>query len=302
MSTPESSNVSSAGGPQKTPLPTLPAALGENRMVFRRQLKILAGLAAVLVICFIKPLYDLAGFSMDSQFFSYIPLMPVITAYLIWLRRAGLGAEVRPAWGAALAAAIAGGAILAAYGWVSHAGWRPFGEDYLAAMTLSFLLMLLAAGFASLGTTTMAAIAFPVSLLIFMVPYPEFALDGIESFFQQTSAATACGMLHLAGTTVLKNGLELTLPAVPPDADHPLGGMSLRVAPECSGIHSSQVLLITSLLAGNLFLRSSWRRAALALFIVPLAIARNGFRIFVISELCIHIGPQMIHSPIHHQK
>ena len=73
----------------------------------------------------------------------------------------------------------------------------------------------------------------------------------------------------------------------------------LLVGPECSGIHSSQVLLITSLLAGNLFLLSPWRRAFLALFIIPLAILRNGFRIFVIGELCVHVSPDMINSWIH---
>jgi exosortase/archaeosortase family protein len=28
---------------------------------------------------------------------------------------------------------------------------------------------------------------------------------------------------------------------------------------------------------------------------------RNGFRIFTIGELCVHIGPEMIDSPIHHK-
>jgi exosortase/archaeosortase family protein len=60
------------------------------------------------------------------------------------------------------------------------------------------------------------------------------------------------------------------------------------------------VLLMTSLLAGNMFLKSNGSRLVLALFVVPLAIMRNGFRIFVIGELCVHVGPQMIDSPIHH--
>ena len=67
---------------------------------------------------------------------------------------------------------------------------------------------------------------------------------------------------------------------------------SLTVAPECSGIHSTQVLLITSLLAGNLFLRLTGRRLFLAIFIVPLAIVRNGFRIFRQSaRLCSPCRP-----------
>jgi exosortase/archaeosortase family protein len=71
------------------------------------------------------------------------------------------------------------------------------------------------------------------------------------------------------------------------------------VASECSGIHSTLVLLITSLMAGYLFLHSPWKRTWLVLAMVPLALLRNGFRIFVIGQLCVHIGPEMINSPIH---
>jgi exosortase/archaeosortase family protein len=80
-----------------------------------------------------------------------------------------------------------------------------------------------------------------------------------------------------------------------------LPGIVLRVAQECSGIRSSWVLFITGLLASHLFLRTRWRRVALVAFLIPLGILRNGFRIFVIGMLCVHIGPWMIDSPLHHQ-
>jgi len=96
-------------------------------------------------------------------------------------------------------------------------------------------------------------------------------------------------MFQLSGMTVFRDGVNFQLP-----------GMTLEVAPECSGIHSTFVLFITSLLAGQMFLRQPWRRAALCLAVIPLALARNGLRIFTIGELCVHIGPQMIDSPVHH--
>jgi exosortase/archaeosortase family protein len=61
------------------------------------------------------------------------------------------------------------------------------------------------------------------------------------------------------------------------------------------------VLFITSLLASHLFLKSPWRRIVLVAFVIPLGIVRNGFRILVIGLLCVHIGPYMIDSVIHHQ-
>src|SRR6185437_2538218 len=62
---------------------------------------------------------------------------------------------------------------------------------------------------------------------------------------------------------------------------------------------SSLVLLMTSIVAANLFLKTTWRRFVLVAFVIPLGILRNGFRILVICLLCANIGPQMIQSPIH---
>src|SRR5207245_2243041 len=59
------------------------------------------------------------------------------------------------------------------------------------------------------------------------------------------------------------------------------------------------VLLITSILAANMFLRTTWRRALFVGAVIPLGLLRNGFRILVVALLCVHIGPHMIDSPIH---
>jgi exosortase len=78
-----------------------------------------------------------------------------------------------------------------------------------------------------------------------------------------------------------------------------LPGFNLEVATECSGIRSSLMLFIMSLLTGYLFLRKPWNRTVLALAVIPLALLRNGFRIFIIGQLCVRVGPDMINSPIH---
>jgi exosortase C (VPDSG-CTERM-specific) len=267
-----------------------PPAHSEEGHVLRRRLKRLAFLALVLIICFAKPLLDLARYALHSELFSYIPLIPFISAYLIWGRKKEIPAAWSSALGAGALALGAGLVLLGGYGWARHSGWKPALEDYLSVMTASFLLLLLSAAMAVLGGRTLRAIVFPVALLLFMIPYPRVMLEATNRFFDQTSASAACGFFWLARTPLVKEGLELHLP-----------GFSLLVAPECSGIHSTLVLLITSLLAGYLFLDTGWKRAVLTVFVLPLAIARNGFRIWVIGELCVHISPKMIDSPIHHQ-
>jgi exosortase/archaeosortase family protein len=59
------------------------------------------------------------------------------------------------------------------------------------------------------------------------------------------------------------------------------------------------VLLITSVVAGKLFLRSGWSRLLLVVLVAPISIVRNAFRITVIGELCVNVGPHMIDSFIH---
>jgi exosortase/archaeosortase family protein len=97
-------------------------------------------------------------------------------------------------------------------------------------------------------------------------------------------------LFSISGMTFHREGLVFELP-----------GISLQVAQECSGIRSSLVLFITSLLAGHMFLKSPWRRTALTFFVIPLAIIRNGFRIVTIGWLCVRVDPAMIDSWIHRQ-
>ena len=80
-----------------------------------------------------------------------------------------------------------------------------------------------------------------------------------------------------------------------------LPNVTIEVAPECSGIRSSLVLFITSLVAGHLLLERPWQRALLTLLVIPLGILRNAVRIVTIGWLCTHHGPEMIHSAIHHR-
>ena len=180
--------------------------------------------------------------------------------------------------------------VLIAYWLILRSRWKLMEDDYLAVMMISFLLLFFGVCGRFLGREMLRATAFPLGMLIFMVPIPAFFMPAIDSFLQHGSAAAAQAFFILSDTPYLRNGLVFQL-----------SDITIQVARECSGIQSSMVLLITGLVAGYLFLRSPWNRALLALLMIPLGLLRNGFRVFTIGELCVHIGPQMIDSPIHHQ-
>ena len=237
------------------------------------------------------PLWNLGWFAATSEFHSYILLIPFISAYLVWLKKGSFPICSDPARNAASVFLTAGTLVLVAYWLFLRSRLKLIEDDYLAVMMISFLLFFFGICSLFLGGGMLRATAFPLGLLIFMVPIPAFAMPAIDAFLQQGSAATAQGFFTLAGTPYLRSGLTFQLPGIFP----------IQVARECSGIQSSMVLLITGLVAGYLFLRKPWNRALLALLMIPLGLLRNGFRVFTIGELCVHIGPRMIDSPIHHR-
>ena len=155
-------------------------------------------------------------------------------------------------------------------------------------MALAYVSFVAAGGFLFLGSKWMAAAAFPIAFLLFMVPLPDAAVNWLERASALASAEAAALYFSMAGTSFVRHGTVFELP-----------GIVLEVAQECSGIRSSWVLFITSLLASHLFLQNPWRRFVLVAFVIPLGILRNGFRILVIGLLCVHVGPHMIDSIIH---
>jgi exosortase C (VPDSG-CTERM-specific) len=242
----------------------------------------------VLALCFAVPLYDLAWFAATSEFHSYILLIPFISAYLVWLKKGSFPICSQPARKAASVFLTAGTLVIIAYWLFLRSRLKLLEDDYLAVMMISFLLFFVGICSLFLGKEMLRAAAFPLGLLVFMVPIPAFAMPTIDAFLQHGSAAAAQGFFTLSGTPYLRSGLAFQL-----------SDINILVARECSGIQSSMVLLITGLVAAYLFLRKPWNRALLALLMIPLGLLRNGFRVFTIGELCVHLGPQMINSYIH---
>jgi exosortase C (VPDSG-CTERM-specific) len=241
-------------------------------------------------MCFGLPLYELAHFAIGSDLYSHIVLIPFISLYLVWLKRKELVhcPKLDLRW--AVLPLVAGFTILLGYWLAVQRGWTPQPEDYLAVMTGSFLILLVSLLLAVFGAQTLRPVAFPLAFLIFMVPFPAIVCDWIESFLQHGSAEAAHMVFKLTGMPVFRTGTEFQLP-----------GFSMEVAPQCSGIHSSLVLFITSLLAGYLLLCSRWSRGTLAALVIPLAMIRNGVRIAILGYLCVRIDPEWINSDLHHR-
>jgi exosortase C (VPDSG-CTERM-specific) len=244
--------------------------------------------AVLLLLAFGQPVLTLISYASGSELYSYILLVPFVSAYLLHVQRDKLPKNYASDVRGGILFLFAGFGLLAFIYWLGFTGPALPGNSRIVLLTLSFLCCLAAGGFFFLGRSWMRAAAFPLGFLIFMVPMPDAMADALETASKYASAEMANVFFHLSGTPFLRAGLVFQLPNI-----------TIEVAQECSGIRSSWVLFITSILAANLFLRTPWRRFALVAFVIPLAILRNGFRILVIGLLCVNIGPQMINSLIH---
>ena len=259
--------------------------MGSNSLG-RKQLWRLGGFLLLLSLAFMAPLLEWAQLSLAKERNSYLIVVPFISFYLIWGKRHELTVDGRKSSFQAFACAALGlGAII---GSRSSYGLDP--QNRLSWLIFSYLCFFLAGGFHFAGRSIVKSLAFPLAFLLFAVPMPPSFAEGIEIFLQYTSAEAASWMLFFAGIPVLRNGLEFQMP-----------GIAIRVAQECSGYNSSFVLLMVSLLAGHMFLKSSWKKCFLTFAVIPLAIIRNGFRISTLSVLCVKLDPSWIDSPLHHR-
>jgi exosortase C (VPDSG-CTERM-specific) len=240
----------------------------------------------LVILCgaFALPLSAFVTYARHSDVHSYVLLIPFVTAYLIYIRWKQLSRELSSAWGYALLLAATGTGALFASLHFTELGQN----DYMTLIALSFVCFVIAGTFLFLGSKWAYSAMFPLFFLAFMIPLPEAAVDFLENASKEASAEVANWLFLISGTPVLRAGTVFQLP-----------GITIEVAKECSGIRSSLVLVITSLLAANMFLRTTWRRALLVFAVIPLGLLRNGVRILTVSLLCVHMGPQMINSVIH---
>ncbi len=130
---------------------------------------------------------------------------------------------------------------------------------------------------------------FALGFLYWLVPWPNDVLDIAVGWLQRESAIAARWMFTLSHTPVTLDGTVLVLP-----------GLTLNVAPECSSLRSSLLLVIVTMIFAHLFLRSPWRKLALVIAAILLSPVKNGLRIFVIGYLTLRVDPSYLTGHLHH--
>jgi exosortase len=244
-------------------------------------------ICVLAVLLFEVPLSTLCRLSQQQEMYSHTLVIGPISVGLVYLNRKRIFRDVRYCFGLGVVLLIAG---IMLYRLSHRLSVNLDQNDYLSLAIFSFVVVLIGAFVLCYGTKAFRAAAFPLLLLLLMVPIPGFLLEGIILELQKGSAEVTDALFKLSGVPVLRQGFTFVLPRV-----------TIDIANECSGIRSSLALFITSMLAGYLFLRSAGRRVFLSAFVISVAIIKNGVRIVTLSLLGAYVDRSFLTGSLHHR-
>lgn len=234
-------------------------------------------------------LFQLIIYSFNSDVYTHILFIPGGFAYLVYLNRKRIFTDRQDTWsGTAIALLAVGGLI---YLIRLILGESVQGVESLFLTTLSAVLVFWGLFSGYFGRRTFIDALFPLSFLVLLVPLPSFALDAFIRFLQTASVLTISVVFDLFNIPFFRQESVFALP-----------GLTIEVAPACSGIRSCFALVVISLLASYLFLEKYRHRVILMAAVIPVAILKNTLRIASLAYLGAYVDKEFITNSMLHSE
>jgi exosortase len=257
----------------------------------RTQIPVFASFCAVSILFWWHPLVRTLHLALTNDAYTHILLILPLSAALVYFDSKhqdspALRVDSRPI--SRIGATLLVLALIV--GCYVRWGMAATPDDVRLSLAMfALVIWWIAAILVCFGARTLRSLLFPLCLLFLVVPIPEFALNWIVGCLQYQSAVASRIMFRAIGVPATQDGIIVSIP-----------GLDLEIAPECSSIRSSLMLIVTTLVLAHLFLRSWWRKALLVLTAIPLSVAKNGLRIFTIGELGTRVDPGFLSGNLHH--
>jgi len=233
------------------------------------------------------PLTGLFESKLYRNYHDLIPFIPLISAYLIYLKLKDVRDSMQYSFALGMAVIISGIVLYI----TSNTLGAGLNQNDFATLTVSSSLIALWGAFILVyGIRAFMTVLFPLLFLVFTIPFPYSVMEWIIVFLQKGSTEFANFLFWISQAPYYREGFFFHLP-----------GMSVEVAPQCSGIRSGLALFITALLAGYLFLNSWWRRVILVLLVFPVTMLKNGIRITTLTLLGTYVDPRILQSSLHRE-
>jgi exosortase len=247
---------------------------------------ILFGIFGVVTLAiYAVPLRELFRQSFRSELYSHIVIIPLVSGYFFYEKREKVDSiRERSFWLGGMLIAVA--LLLFLVG--KSETMKLSRNDSLSVAVFSAWLFWTGGFLFFIGPHALRAACFPLLFLLFVIPIPDRLVEGYISALQFVSAEVSYILFRITGVPVVREGYLFHLP-----------GMSIEVAKQCSGVRSSIALVITSVIAGHLFLRTGWARLVLVLSTFPIAVFKNGVRIATLSLLGVYVDPRLLGSQLH---
>jgi len=232
----------------------------------------------LLIVVYLPALYDLVADWYTDPNYSHGFLVPVISAWLIWKKRAELA--VIPRTGSNL------GLIVIVFGMLLFLLGNGASEYF--TVRLSLVITIFGLVLYLYGQPLIRHTWFEILFLIFMIPIPYVIYFSATFPMQLFASKVTVNLLSLLGMPVLRQGNIIHLPE-----------QMLEVAEACSGLRS----LISLLALGALYAYTTQRRLSgkiiLFLSTIPIAIIGNVFRVFVTALLAYTLETSVTTEPLH---
>ena len=256
------------------------------KMTPRTQIVAFAFLCGVSIVLWWHALVSALRLALSEEPYTHILLIVPLSLALICLegRMSPRNCESDATVGAFL---LAGALLIAGF---ERWGGPGLGADLrLSLRMFAMVIWWVASVVFCFGVGTFRRFLFPLCFLFWMVPVPAVVLNWMIPVLQKESASTTRVLFQIVGVPVAQDGTVLDI-----------SGLMLDVRPECSSIRSSLLLIVTTMVLAHLFLRSWWRKALIIAVAIPLAVAKNGLRIFVIAELGRRVDSGFFDGNLHH--
>lgn len=248
---------------------TVPAAPPQQPPASKANLswQSIAWFGGLLIVCYAPILYRMAVQWATDDNMGHGFFVPLVAGYIAWQRRDLVAATPRRSngWGLFLVIFAALEALVATLG------------AELFTARLAFVIALIGVVLYLGGTQWVKALAFPLALLLFMIPIPAIIYAALTLKLQTLASELGEFLISMMGIPVLRAGNTLTLPS-----------QTLDIAEACSGIRSLLSLGFLSLVYACFADKRVWMRWALLAATVPIAITANGIRVAVTGYLSEH--------------
>ena len=242
--------------------------------------------AALTLLAFWKPVYEIVQLALHDETSSHILLIPFISGWLIYTAQK----QTKPVGSLNLLPAVVfllPGLLLTIFALQCSSCTS---KTRLSAYALAIILVLIAGFILILGAARARASSFGLAFLLFCIPIPDSVLNRVIYWLQSGSAAIAEVFFNLSGAPVLREGFVFRLPKY-----------SIEVARECSGIRSSLALLILALLVAHSSFRPLWKKLVFVLAGLCMMLIKNGIRITSLTLLANYVNPGFLFGRLHHQ-